>query len=271
MCVAAGYADINLPGCGDRPFFGMAKPDDPLAKVVGGNQSLPGDHAWQIALLRNGAFICGGSIISKHCVLCAAHCTQLTTLPYIVRRTSQRAVPNSWSQSLNVNRIINHPSYSSSTYNNDISILCSNSEFDFTPDEVGHICVADEDPVEDEMGIATGFGSTFSGGSVVDACREAHMPVTREAAIRVQYGNSYNPVTMIGAAYQGDGLDTCQGDSGGPFSCASKGHSNLRNLDTVGIVSWGYGCGGIGIYTRVATYFHWIRQHVLDHHAAVGK
>lgn len=90
------------------------------------------------------------------------------------------------------------------------------------------------------------------------------MPITDEAAIRVQYGSSYNPVTMIGAAYQGDGLDTCQGDSGGPLSCGIDidNDGDLDILEQVGIVSWGYGCGGIGIYTRVTTYLKWIEQQI---------
>ena len=95
------------------------------------------------------------------------------------------------------------------------------------------------------------------------------MPISRLDAIRVQYGSSYNPVTMIGAAYQGDGLDTCQGDSGGPLSVQSK--TRLDALDQVGIVSWGYGCGGIGIYTRVSTYVQWITDQNRDFLRSIGK
>lgn len=95
------------------------------------------------------------------------------------------------------------------------------------------------------------------------------MPITRLDAIRVQYGSAYNPVTMIGAAYQGDGLDTCQNDSGGPLSVQSK--SRLDRLEQVGIVSWGYGCGGIGIYTRVSTYFQWILDQNKEFLRSIGK
>ena len=95
------------------------------------------------------------------------------------------------------------------------------------------------------------------------------MPITRLDAIRVQYGNSYNPVTMIGAAYQGDGLDTCQGDSGGPLSVQHK--TRLDALNQVGIVSWGYGCGGIGIYTRVSTYYNWIQDQNREFRRSIGE
>lgn len=68
----------NKEICGKRPFAKAERGPDPLAKVVGGNVSRAGDHGWQVALLRNGAFICGGSIINERTILCAAHCTQLT-------------------------------------------------------------------------------------------------------------------------------------------------------------------------------------------------
>ena len=73
-------ARINDEKCGHRPLHNPNDPpiDDPLARVVGGNQTKTGDMPWQIALLRNGAFICGGSLIDDRTVLCAAHCTQLT-------------------------------------------------------------------------------------------------------------------------------------------------------------------------------------------------
>lgn len=251
--------------CGERPFYRagqQAMPDD-LSRVVGGNLSISGDHGWQVALLRNGAFICGGSIIDDDVVMCAAHCTTLTNPSlYTVIRTSKRSPLDGWSQSRSVSRIIQHPSYSSTTYNNDISLIVLSSRFNLVPDQVNHICVNGRKPEDDQRAIATGWGSVVSGGSVQNDIREAYMPITRESAIRAQYGTSYNPVTMIGAAYGGDGLDTCQGDSGGPLSCAHGNQNDMSRLDQVGIVSWGYGCGNIGIYTRVAHYIGWIEGHI---------
>lgn len=263
--LGAALAKPNHEKCGDRPFHraGLQPVQDDLSRVVGGNLSVTGDHGWQIALLRNGAFICGGSIIDDDVILCAAHCTTLSNPGlYTVIRTSKRNPLDGWSQSRTVRQIISHPAYSSSTYNNDISLIVLTSAFDTSPDHVNHICFDGSNPHDDQLAVSTGWGSTVSGGSVQNDIREAYMPITREAAIRVQYGNSYNPVTMIGAAYQGDGLDTCQGDSGGPLSCSHHGNSDMSKLTQVGIVSWGYGCGGIGIYTRVSNYIGWIEGHI---------
>lgn len=75
---------VNKEHCGKRPFKNRARGPDPLAKVVGGNATVDGDMPWQIALLRNGNFICGGSLINERTVLCAAHCTTLSKLESLI-------------------------------------------------------------------------------------------------------------------------------------------------------------------------------------------
>jgi hypothetical protein len=54
-----------------------------------------------------------------------------------------------------------------------------------------------------------------------------------------------------------EGEDSCQGDSGGPLFL--KG-DEITDDELIGIVSWGYGCGGNtpGVYTRISYFYNWI-------------
>lgn len=57
-------------------------------------------------------------------------------------------------------------------------------------------------------------------------------------------------------------VSSTQGDSGGPLVCEDE--SAERQLILRGTISWGSGCGDRnkpGVYTDVAYYLTWIREH----------
>ena len=70
---------INVDGCGRRPF----EPEKAslTSRIVNGQIAAVGDWGWQVAMLYNGKFYCGGSLINSQWILTAAHCVERNTNP----------------------------------------------------------------------------------------------------------------------------------------------------------------------------------------------
>lgn len=110
----------------------------------------------------------------------------------------------------------------------------------------------------------------YSGGPGPVVLHEVYMNITSEQDIRAIYGSSYASNIMIGAAHAGDGKDTCQGDSGGPLSVEYNSTTGFKRMKQVGITSWGYGCGNVGLYARVSAYNNWIRDKISSFKRSIG-
>ena len=93
--------------------------------VIGGSEARPHEYPWIVQVLRNGRFICGGSIISESYILTAAHCVESNSSFYHVEigvhKRSRRREEHSIT--LEVQSVIIHPQYQSRLYNNDFALL----------------------------------------------------------------------------------------------------------------------------------------------------
>jgi secreted trypsin-like serine protease len=69
------------------------------------------------------------------------------------------------------------------------------------------------------------------------------------------YGSAFDSNSQICGGEANANAGACQGDSGGPM--VQQGPNGLWYLQ--GLVSWGYGCGGGTVFTRVSYFFDWIR------------
>lgn len=43
-------------------------------RIVGGDDSIVGEHTWHVAIAMDGLFFCGGALIADRFVITAAHC-----------------------------------------------------------------------------------------------------------------------------------------------------------------------------------------------------
>jgi len=234
--------------------FPNARSNYPL-RIVGGTATTIQAYPYQIALLYNGQFICGGTIIEASTILTAAHCIPSTTASaWSIRAGStSRSRSDSLTQTRRASRVVVHTQYSRSTNANDIAIIKLSQPLTLNAAvAAATLPAAGTEPVVGSQAVATGWGTTSEGGRTSDTLMTVTLPVVSAATCRSAYGSSRIISSMMCAGVAGK--DTCQGDSGGPLAA-----SGTRNL--IGVTSFGAGCGRSGypgVYTKVSAFRSWI-------------
>jgi len=234
-------------------------------RIVGGTQASVNEYPWQAALMSGSQQFCGGSLINDRYILTAAHCVDGITAAQLTVRLAEHNLASSTETNLvtrSVSSIISHSQYNDNTMQNDIALLKLSSPVEVSSD-VLPVCLPPSKPTyAGKTAIATGWGTTSSGGSQPNTLREVSVPVISDAQCKATgYGNSDILPGMLCAGT--NGKDSCQGDSGGPLIFKDGG----GNYDQIGVVSFGYGCGASnypGVYTRVNSYLDWITENTDD-------
>ncbi|MCI4387877.1 hypothetical protein PGIGA_G00079080 [Pangasianodon gigas] len=169
----------------------------------------------------------------------------------------------STTDSVPVKNIIIHREYNPRTYQNDIALIqleeLAYQKECLTPNPaVRPVCV----PWSTEQ-FPPGHTCTISGwgrnkqGDSVNILKWANVSLIPYC--RSYYKERFFDGMMCAGDLEGN-VDSCQGDSGGPLVC--KDASGVSYV--WGVVSWGEKCGEAGypgVYTKVAHYYEWIRQH----------
>ena len=95
------------------------------------------------------------------------------------------------------------------------------------------------------------------------------LPVVSQTVCKKAIKDEEHVVTnnMFCAGDAKGGRDACQGDSGGPLAIENSPTENEADRRWVlgGVVSWGVGCGRVGmygVYTRVSAFSRWIYDHI---------
>ncbi|XP_053096483.1 complement factor I isoform X2 [Pangasianodon hypophthalmus] len=233
-------------------------------RVVGGEEALPTQIQWQVAVQEDGKIHCGGAYLGGCWVLTAAHCVRQKPQAFRIKFSLWKKLSLlSTTDSVPVKNIIIHREYNPRTYQNDIALIqleeLAHQKECLTPNPaVRPVCV----PWSTEQ-FPPGHTCTISGwgrnkqGDSVNILKWANVSLIPYC--RSYYKERFFDGMMCAGDLEGN-VDSCQGDSGGPLVC--KDASGVSYV--WGVVSWGEKCGEAGypgVYTKVAHYFEWIRQH----------
>jgi trypsin len=216
--------------------------------IVGGSVAGAADNPFQVALLTKNvannfdAQFCGGMLYKANYIITAAHCSDFVTAAQVQVLTGTRNLDGTGVRR-NVTRIVIHPSWAPSTFNNDVAVW----QLSTSATGIPLASLATADPADGTSLLVTGWGALSEGGSFPINLRKVSVPLANRT--NCNDANSYNgqiTVNMICAGRDSGGIDSCQGDSGGPLT---------RGSVLTGIVSWGNGCARpnlFGVYTRIS-------------------
>lgn len=207
-----------------EPLFSDAKD----AKIVGGTNVVDGEAAHQIGLFRSGSFSCGGSFIAPNVVLTAAHCVDGSESRPSIFTIRYGSLKRESGTVINVKKVNKHPSYSSSTIDNDVTTLILSASF--TPStNAAVVQLTSSEPADNSQVRVTGWGRVSSGGSLPTDLKKANLNVVNRAECQKRWG-SVNSISGNMLCAHSTTQSACNGDSGGPLT---------QNGVQQGVVSWG--------------------------------
>jgi hypothetical protein len=221
---------------------------------------------------------CGGTIISEHWVLSAAHCCD--GMAQITSTFGQHVQSGSDAGEFQMQSatFFNHPDYGDSSdgsgQNTDYCLIKFASDIIASGSNSNTMiaCLPSSEVVGGEACWVAGWGTTSYGGSISDTLLSVGVNIfSQEYCIANTESNALLPDDICAGIPDGDGnnqadggKDSCQGDSGGPLICPVDGKATL-----VGVVSRGAGCADpntAGIYSST----HWANSWITTTIAANG-
>ncbi|KAL3822898.1 hypothetical protein ACHAXA_010681 [Cyclostephanos tholiformis] len=267
-----GFINIENISNDEAGFINMSNESlsdtfDP--KIIGGAvaSDLAEDFSYVVSLQdRNGNHYCGASLVSKDCVITAAHCTDKVTrkgpITAVVGRTVLSNVDVGEGKKIKFEKI--HPQYdvtkADDVWNWDFAIMCF-EEPTMTSANIIKLNKVTSLPRTTSLVRVMGWGDTDPDPAIRQTSDELRVAKLRVVS-NYQCASSYQAFSrskviqdeMMCARHRTQ--DTCQGDSGGPLVFQGM---------LVGITSWGVGCNNRdfpGVYARISSAYGWIKRNI---------
>lgn len=242
--------------------------------IYGGMDASIENFPHHVAIEHNGkgVYLCGGAIISDTQVITAAHCVYGLGSDELTVRSGTNTLKSGGSlhnvkkvkvheeYELSRNKAKQHKSVYDSSHENDIALIRVDTPFKFNEKcrAIGMFDKGEGIPLGD-MANVTGWGNTYERFGLSSKLKFADLPILHKTIYNLAYlkkGGSSNGKICAGD-YNSVGLtkDSCHGDSGGGL---------VVNGRLAGIVSSGKKCGlpdYPGVYTEIAYFRDWIREH----------
>lgn len=228
------------------------------ANIVGGVEVDPkGRYPFQVAMIDGeGEQVCGGSLVDRDWVLCAAHCYGYAARVNIGQH--DLSDDNESFENIKIDWEIRHPDYNYRTVDNDFMMVKLQQSSTNTP------VTLDNGTVNLDAGVnvtVMGWGDTFFQGPSSNVLLEAEVDIVSNSDCESAYPGEITD-NMVCASRAGK--DSCQGDSGGPLIVKGVDASGDSQ---VGIVSFGKECANDrypGVYARVSSQISWINEQIVS-------
>lgn len=282
-----GSEDVNLPAPAFNgtkfsaidQFHRVERADNHMfpgfsTRIIGGRDANMDDDSHVVSLHdENGKHFCGASLITKDCVLTAAHCARAVTGkgPITVVLGRQNLNNQSQGERLRVRYEKTHPKYDIAKANirwgYDFAIMCMWRPT-MTNAKIVKLNKNPNLPTAGQRMEVAGWGDMDPRDEVKNMANKLQKATLRTVSNKqcAAMTGSYESYSVSFSGHIQDDMlcaknrnrDSCQGDSGGPLI----GQSDKIQY---GITSWGVGCGHKffpGVYARVSSAFPWIRRNV---------
>ncbi|XP_053994070.1 transmembrane protease serine 9-like [Hylaeus volcanicus] len=218
---------------------------DGAARLVNGQNALPGQFPYTVSLRVENSHICGGAIIDNYHILTAAHCVRtLTNYPDQVYVVTGTIYLDQGGEYHRVAEMFSHPLYDGVTrINNDIGVIKLIDPINFNAFQMP-ISLPSGEPVADDYAVVSAWGDRSSPPDAQLSNTQQYEYLRMLSLDQCQQYSNLDVDSSMICTYDGPGTGLCPGDSGSPL---------VFNNQVVGVVSRGYPCarGEPDVFTDV--------------------